>query len=107
RDCIAEQFGQGRAEIVAGWADLRKQRARYAERLAQLLVPGKTVQIEQHRPRRVRDIARMQSSAGQPPQQKAVDRAESDIAPRGRSRRPRPKSLPGRARPSPAAGNAA
>ena len=89
RDRIAKQFGQGCAEITAGRVHLRQQPSRDAERVAQFRIPSKTVQIEQHRAGGIRDIRRVQFAAGEAPQEKAVDRAERDLAFGGALTQPR------------------
>jgi hypothetical protein len=79
----AEQSGRRAAEIGGGVADFGKDRARDAARVEQLVVPVEPPNVEQHRTCRVGRIGRMQPAAGEPPQQKAVDRAEEDFAVNG------------------------
>jgi hypothetical protein len=79
RDGGTEEAGISAAEIAVGVAHFRQQRARDAERVKQIVVPGEAPQVEQHRARGVGDIGCMQPAAGQPPQQERIDRAERDF----------------------------
>ena len=68
-------------------ANVRQQRWRHAEQAAQLVVPLAAADIEQQRARGVGCVGRMHLAAGEPPQQKRVDRAEGELARlRGRPR---------------------
>ena len=68
---------------------LRQHRARHAQELQQLVVPVAGADVEQQRARRVGGVGGVHLAAGQPPQQKAVDRAEQ------RARRARPRARAG------------
>ena len=79
-DGRAEQLGLGRAELGGVVAHLRQQRARHAEDLQQLVVPGAGADIEQQRARGVGRVGRVHAPAGQPPQQEGIDGAEGELA---------------------------
>ena len=80
RDRRAEQLGCRLAEIGGGVASLGQQRPRNVEPGEQLRIPFEAVQVEQHRARCVGDVGLVPRTAGQPPQEERVDRAEGDVA---------------------------
>ena len=83
----AEQFGRGLAELTGAVAHLRQQARRHAKQAAKFFVPLSAADIEQQRARGIAGVGGMDFSAGQPPQQKAVDGAEREFARFGRGPR--------------------
>src|SRR5690606_37319394 len=84
----AEEIGVGGAELGCGVAHLGQDRTRDAEDAQQLRVPCLLPDIEEQRPRGIRDLGRMHFAAGQVPQQPAVDGAEGKpalLGPRARA----------------------
>ncbi len=80
RDRRAEQFRRGRTVIGTGIEHLRQDRRRDVEGVEESGVPGQTVDVIEHRARGVGYVGRVTPAAGEPPQQKAVDGAEGDLA---------------------------
>src|SRR5579872_1402926 len=60
-------------------AHVRKRLLRYAEQLQELLIPRQGLEIEQHRARSVRYVARMHFAASQIENEPGVDGAERDF----------------------------
>ena len=80
RDGRAEMRRLGRGRDAARAHRRREQRAREVERAQQLVVPGSAVDVEDERPRRVRDGRNVSASAAEPPHQPRVDRSAEQLA---------------------------
>ncbi len=76
RNRATEQIG--RAEGSGAVADLRQQRHRNAEELAEIGVPTAAPDVHQQGARGIGRVGDVQLAAGQPPQQERVDRAERE-----------------------------
>ncbi len=75
-----EERGVRRTVDLAAVANLRQQRARHADEGQQLLIPVLGVNVEQKRARGVGDVGRVHAPARQAPQEKAIHRAERQLA---------------------------
>ncbi|MGY3134299.1 hypothetical protein ACVWZM_004981 [Bradyrhizobium sp. USDA 4501] len=80
RDRAAEQVRRALAEPGGGILHLGKHRARYAQQPDEVIVPGAGMDVEQQRARGVGGVGGVDSPAGEPPQQIAVDGAEQEFA---------------------------
>ena len=70
----------GLADHLRRADDPRQERALDAEQGEQLVVPRAAVEVEQHRPRGVRDVGDVLPPAGQAPDEPRVDRADCELA---------------------------
>ena len=77
-DRPAEQLGQRRSEIAGAIAHRRQQGGGHAEQVAEIRVPAPVADIEQQGARRIGGVGGVHLAAGEPPQQKAVDRSEGE-----------------------------
>ena len=73
-------FGRRLAKFGGAIVDLGQHRTRDAEESEQLVVPGARIDVEQQRPRGVGGVGDVNLAVGQAPEQKAVDRAEGQVA---------------------------
>ena len=73
----------------------RQQRPVDAEQVEQLVVPVERVEVEQHRPGRVRQVGGVDAAAGQLPDEPRVDRAEGELVARRVGAREQPLELRG------------
>ena len=80
RDCRAEMALFRDAELGGAILDLGQERRGHAQDVEQPLVPPAVMDIEQQRARGVGRVGDVSLAAGQAPDQKAVDRAEAEIA---------------------------
>ena len=75
----ARRARPGHAEGAARRANLGQGLHRHTEQLAQLAAPIQRADVEQHRPRGVRGVGGVHRTAGQVPDDPAVDRADRQI----------------------------
>ena len=89
RDRMLEQTLRGVSIDLARIADLREHRPRHPDQPQQLVVPLLTMNVEQQCARCIGHIGGVRSTAGQAPQQEAVDGAESELSALGAAARAR------------------